>query len=101
MTDEERETIQVFIQMLSGLRVDKFGLKPDNHLGYLNPLAKMCFQVENITAAADTPEHLLVHRVAKLTGDLITTVKLAGGETIVREWFMARAELLCLNLSSL
>jgi hypothetical protein len=55
--------------------------------------------VEAITAAGNTPEAILLYRIARLTGDLITTLAQAGADTIVREWLAARVELLQLRLS--
>jgi hypothetical protein len=101
MIDQERQTIDEFLSALRQLRVDENGIAPDYGFAELNPLAKQCFAVEEITAAGNTPEEIMLHRVARLTGDLITTLILAGGGTIVHEWLMARGELLCLDLSSL
>jgi hypothetical protein len=94
LTDEDRRTIDMFVSMLAGLRVGEHGPTSDNHLGYLNPLAKLCLDVEAITMVGYTPEEILLHRVARLTSDLITRVVLAGGDAIVREWLIARSELL-------
>ena len=41
--------------------------------------------MEVITAAGNTPEEILLHRVTRLTGDLITTLAQAGADAIVRE----------------
>jgi hypothetical protein len=100
MTDDERTTINEFITALGQLRTYKNGIAPDYDFAELNPIAKQCFVVEGITAAGNTPEEILLHRLAKLTGDLITTLVLDGGGTVVREWLTARAELLQLGLST-
>jgi hypothetical protein len=101
MTDEERHAIDEFLSAIRRLRVDEKGIAPDYGFAELNPIAKQCFAVEDITAAGNTPEEILLHRVARLTGDLITTVILGEGESIVREWLIARAELLQIGLSAL
>jgi len=93
MNDEERHTINEFLSGIQQLRVDENGIAPDYGFAELNPVAKQCFAIEEITAAGNTPEEILLHRVARLTGDLITTVILGDGESIVREWLVARAEL--------
>ncbi len=98
MTDGDRRTIDLLVSMLGGLRVDVHGPTSDNHQGYLNSLANLCLEVEVITAAGNTPEEILLHRVARLTGDLITTLAQAGADAIVREWLGARVELLQLRL---
>jgi hypothetical protein len=95
MTDGDRRTIELLVSMLGGLRVPT----SDNHQDYLNSLANLCLEVEVITAAGNTPEEILLHRVARLTGDLITTLAQAGADAIVREWLGARVELLQLRLS--
>jgi hypothetical protein len=99
MTDGDRRIIDLFVSMLGGLRVDVHGPTSDNHRGYLNSLANLCLEVEVIAAPGNTPEEILLHRVARLTGDLITTLAQAGANTIVREWIAARVELLQLRLS--
>jgi hypothetical protein len=99
MTDGDRRTIDLLVSMLGGLRVDVHGPTSDNHQDYLNSLANLCLEVEVITAAGNTPEEILLHRVARLTGDLITTLAQAGADAIVREWLGARVELLQLRLS--
>ncbi len=99
--DHQRRTVDEFVAELSRLRADENGLAPDYGFAELNPIAKLCYEVENLTTDADTPEELLLHRVAILTGDLIAAVILGGGRTIVREWLIARAELLRLRLSAL
>jgi hypothetical protein len=95
MTDEDRRIIDLFVSMLAGLRVGGPRPTADSHLGYLHPLAKLCLDVEAITMVGYTAEEILLHRVARLTSDLITAAAvMAGGEAILREWLAARSELL-------
>jgi hypothetical protein len=82
MTDEERHTITEFLAAIRQLRTDENGIAPDYGFAELNPIAKPCFAVEDVTAAGKTPEEILLHRVARLTGDLITTVILGEGEAL-------------------
>jgi hypothetical protein len=96
MTDEERTT--VFIAMQAGLRHNDDGLTPDNRLGYLNPLAKLCLDVKAITAAGDSPFQLALHRLATLTEDMIVTRFFPSRKT-VHDWLIARAELLEVRLT--
>jgi len=47
-----------------------------------------------------TPFHMALSRVAVLTGALVASPELGGGDTIARKWLIARAELLELSLAA-
>lgn len=99
-TDVKSGTADVFLSMPAGSRVGGHVPASDTHLDHLNLLAKLCLEVEAITADENSPEEILLHQIARLTGGLIATRLQAGHETIVREWVAARCELLLARLSS-
>lgn len=94
MTDDDRRIIDCFRYSLTRLHIDDDGLTPDNTLPELNAVAYFAMRTKAITAAGDSPEELLLHRLAELTGDLLVTPWLGDGPAAVREWLIARGELL-------
>jgi hypothetical protein len=99
MTDDERRLCDIFIYSLSLLHVDDTGLTADNLLADMNAIAYACRQVKAITAAGDTPEQLALHRLACLTEDVLVTY-IFPDRQVVRDWLIARAELLELRLAA-
>ncbi|MDT5354455.1 MAG: hypothetical protein QOJ56_2987 [Mycobacterium sp.] len=98
MTDAERQLCDIFIYSLILLHVDDTGLTADNGLSDINAIAYACRQVKAITAAGDTPEQLALHRLAVLTENVIVTYVFPDRQ-VVRDWLIARAELLELRLT--
>lgn len=90
------ETIQLFQASLSGVQLDSEGLAPRaNPVDKLNRIAELAdatLQITNTNAC--TPEHMLAHRLAMLTRQLLTTALMPGSPELVKSWLMARAELL-------
>ncbi|MGO9352483.1 MAG: hypothetical protein ACLP3C_17315 [Mycobacterium sp.] len=93
MTDDE--LIGVFKYGLRKLDVNDNGLTDANQIADLNVMAALCRAVKTSIAAAThtTVEHLLLHRLACLTEDLLVTPWITN-PTAARDWMLARSELL-------
>ncbi|HPX38597.1 MAG TPA: hypothetical protein PLH92_17210 [Mycobacterium sp.] len=87
-------TLAAFDEILRQLKLTDTGLDPHaNTYGAAVIAAQLAADTMAYTADADTPEDLLIHRLAYLTGQLLTTAVVADDENIVRDWLLARAEL--------
>ena len=83
---------------LTRLRVDDDGLTRDNDIRHLDHIAELTYAVLEATADADTPRDLLANRLARLTQRVISTLfRGEDGRTVVREFLLARAELIELD----
>lgn len=95
-------TLAAFDDILRELKLTSTGLDPEaNTYGAVVLSADIVADTLKFTANADTPEDLLIHRLAHLTGWLLTTAVIADDENIVRDWLLARAELTALRLGGL
>jgi hypothetical protein len=86
-------TAAQFRASLIGLHLDRDGLTRQNNLERLNLIARLSGEVLDLTADADTPEDLLLHRLAHCAQRVVTTV-LQSDPDAVRAFLIARAELL-------
>jgi hypothetical protein len=103
MTDEgftANDVVDMFLYGLQRLHVDDAGLEPGNDPADLQTVGALSVLVYRIAATAETPYHLALSRVAVLTGALIASPELGGGDSIARKWLIARAELLELRLAA-
>lgn len=94
-------TLAAFDAILGQLKLTDTGLDPKTKYGAVVIAADIVTDAMKYTANADTPEELLIHRLAHLTGQLLTTAVIADDENIVSDWLKARAELTALRLSGL
>jgi hypothetical protein len=99
VTDDERRLCDIFVESLELLDVDDTGLTADNRLADMNAIAYACQQVKAIAAPGDTPEQLALNRLAVLTEDLLVTYVFPD-RRVVRDWLVARSELLQLRITS-
>ncbi len=100
-TPEQFDVFAAFRAALMRLRVDAGGLTRDNPLRHLDAVADLSIRVRELAAAADTPEQMLMYRLACLAQELRTTLFAAPDrERIVRDFMLARAEVLALDLST-
>jgi hypothetical protein len=89
------EIVDAFEQSLVGLDVDERGLTRENDLQHLNAVAALSYAVIDVTTDAANPREMLTHRLAHIAQELLTTLfKGCDGDRIVREYLLARAELL-------
>lgn len=89
------EILDAFEQLLVGLDVDDHGLTRDNDLQHLNAIAGFSYAVIDVTTDAANPREMLTNRLARITQELLTTLfRGCDGDRIVREYLLARAELL-------
>lgn len=94
MTDDE--IVGAFIRSLDLLTIvdDRVQLDPLTYKD-LNTITGLCFSVEAIASAGDTPADMALHRLACTTGALLTTAAIdspAENAVIVKEWRSARGE---------
>lgn len=86
--------LYAFRGSIIGLHLDDNGLT-DNRLDTLDRIAGLTYAVLTITRDAATPHDLLANRLARLTQQLIRARLMGGdGRQIVRDYLMARAELI-------
>ena len=97
MTDDE--LIGVFIYSMSLLCIDETGLTDDNQLDDLETVARLCRDVKAITAEQRTPEEMALRRLALCTEDVLVTWVILSRRA-VKQWMIARAELLELQLAA-
>jgi hypothetical protein len=85
----------LFSYALRQLDVDESGLTDANQLADLNACAAICRAVKTAIAASaeTTVAHLLRHRLATLTEDLLAAPWVPN-QTTAAEWLCARSELL-------
>lgn len=102
MTADRRALVlAAFADVLPQLRITDNGLdREQNSYGTVVVTADLVAEVKTYTAEGHTPEEMLLHRLACLTGDLLTTAVLPPDPQIVRDWLIARAELVELRLRS-
>lgn len=99
MNDDDRHLVGVFLYAQTLLNIDDTGLTDDNQVDDLVTVAKLCLKVKTMTAAGDTLEQLCLHRLATLTeGVLVTGV--TPSRQAVKQWLIARAELVELRLAA-
>jgi hypothetical protein len=95
------EILDAFEQSLVSLDVDERGLTRNNDLADLNAGAALSYAVIDVTADAANPREMLTHRLAHIAQELLTTLfKGSDGDRIVRQYLLARAELLELKLNT-
>jgi len=95
------EILDAFEQSLVSLDVDERGLTRNNDLADLNAVAALSYAVIDVTADAANPREMLTHRLAHIAQELLTTLfKGSDGNRIVRQYLLARAELLELKLNT-
>jgi hypothetical protein len=93
------DIIGIFLHGLTRLQVDDDGLVPDaNDPDDLHTIGTLAVLTYRIASRGDTPRDLALSRLAVTTGGLIASQWLGGGESIVREWSLARVELLELDI---
>lgn len=88
------DIIGVFLYGLHQLQVDDAGLTPDNDPDDLQTIGALSVLAYRVAAACGTPIDMALCRCAVLTGALIASPELGQGDTIVRKWATARAEVL-------
>lgn len=92
--------LNAFQGSIIGLHLDDDGLT-DNPLDSLDRITGLSFAVLTITHDAATPRDLLANRLARLTQHLIRARLMGGdGTQIVRDYLMARAELIELQANA-
>ncbi|MBV9350804.1 MAG: hypothetical protein JOZ23_04610 [Mycobacterium sp.] len=99
MNDDERHLVGAFLYGQTLLNIDDTGLTEDNQLDDLVTVATLCLKVKAITAAGDTLEQLCLHRLATLTEEVLFTGAVRSRQA-VKQWLIARAELLELKLAT-
>lgn len=97
MTDEQHRQCRIFTSVLRLLDVDDAGLTDKNDFDDLQAIAQVSAEVKEFTSAGDTPEELMLHRVATLTEKVLMTWGNPEPAT-VKEWLIARAELLQIRI---
>jgi hypothetical protein len=100
MNANDRNTIDIFTKSLTLLHVDDNGLTDETELDDIKAIAQICPQIRDITAAGETPEDLALHRLATLTERVCLTWGVANRQA-VKEWSIARAELLVLRITTM
>jgi hypothetical protein len=94
MTNDE--IIGLFLRSLDLLPIRGDCVQLDPPLTYkdLNTITSMCFSVETIAKAGDTPADMALHRLSFCTAAVLTTAAIDGPDNavIVAEWRSARAE---------
>jgi hypothetical protein len=97
MNPADRHKCDIFVRSLKFLHVDDDGLTDDTDFTDVKAIAQLCPEITEITKAGDTPEQLALHRVAVLTESVCLTWGMANPKA-VKEWLIARGELLVLRI---
>lgn len=97
MTPDQRQTCDLFVKSLTLLEVDGDGLTDNNDFTDIKAIAQVCPEVKQITEAGETPEQLALYRVSALTEAVCLTWGMANRKA-VKDWLIARAELLVLQI---
>ena len=97
MNDLERHNCQLFLGSLDLLHVDDDGLTDATHFDDVKAIAQTCPLIREITPAGDTPYLLALNRLATLTERVCLTWGRPDRQA-VKQWLIARAELLLLQI---
>ena len=98
---DRTRAVETFLHSLSLLNTDSEGLTPGHHLDDLNMAAMLSLVVKGYTAAADTPEDVLLYQLADATESLLVAAVEPATDDVVTAWHTARATYLICRLSGL
>jgi hypothetical protein len=97
MTPENRRAIEIFVLSQRFLHADENGLTDDCEFDDVRAIADTCPTIREITRGLNTPEEFLLNRLATLT-EAVCMTWAAPNRQAVKEWRIARAELLELRI---
>jgi len=98
MTPDGRRWCGTFVRAQTLLHVDDDGLTDENEQDDLEAIAQIIPEIKQLTAAGDTPEQMAIHWLAICTERLLLTWARPDRQA-VRDWLVARSELLELRLT--